>query len=126
MRACSERPVYRLSVWLIDTYKHINKVYYDDKARAITEKQKDTSSSTSSADSKALRNGVHNDGYDDQHYDYILQGDEILHDRYILKHGMGKGSFGKVVCAWDQKLLCEVSRHASLGITLPRPISLPL
>jgi hypothetical protein len=33
---------------------------------------------------------VHNDGYDDQNYDYILRGDEIMNDRYIIKHKMGK------------------------------------
>lgn len=36
------------------------------------------------------RGGVHNDGYDDVHYDYILVGDEIILDRYIIKHRIGK------------------------------------
>lgn len=93
----NERPVFKLSVKLLETYKHINKVYYEAKAKRLRE-QKESS-----------RGGVHNDGFDDQNYDYILQGDEILKDRYILKHRMGKGSFGQVVCAYDQENKCEVA-----------------
>jgi hypothetical protein len=80
LRDPSARPVYKLSVRLLDTYKYINKVYYEAKARKLRE-QKDSA-----------RGGVHNDGYDDQNYDYILVGDEIFNDRYILKHRMGKVS----------------------------------
>ena len=76
----------------------------------------------------STRGGVHNDGYDDQNYDYILVGDELVNDRYILKHKMGKviisvvwscffcdffvvlqGSFGQVVCAYDSVNKCEVA-----------------
>jgi hypothetical protein len=77
-RNCADRPVFKLSVQLIDTYKYINKVYYEAKAKRLSEQKDQT------------RGGVHNDGYDDQNYDYILQGDEIVNDRYILKHKMGK------------------------------------
>lgn len=72
------RPIYRLSVKLIDTYKFINKVYYEAKARKIREQQ------------GSSRVGVHNDGYDDQNYDYIIHGDEMFAERYILKHRIGK------------------------------------
>ena len=48
-------------------------------------------------------------GYDDQNYDYILHDDEIFNERYIIKHRVGKGSFGQVVCAYDQELRCEVA-----------------
>jgi hypothetical protein len=37
--------------------------------------------------------GAFNDGYDDQNYDYILHGDEIFAQRYILKHRIGKVRF---------------------------------
>mmetsp|Transcript_18241 Transcript_18241/g.30647 ORF Transcript_18241/g.30647 Transcript_18241/m.30647 type:complete len:544 (+) Transcript_18241:275-1906(+) len=97
LRDSGERPIFKLSVRLIDTYKHINKVYYEAKAQKLRE-QRDSA-----------RGGVHNDGYDDQNYDYILQGDEILKDRYILKHKMGKGSFGQVVCAYDRERKVEVA-----------------
>jgi hypothetical protein len=74
----TERPVYKLSVKLIDTYKHINRVYYEAKAQRLREKNDQN------------RGGVYNDGYDDQNYDYILSSDEILGDRYVLKHRIGK------------------------------------
>lgn len=98
LRDSTTRPVYKLSIKLIETYKHINKVYYEAKAQRLKE-QKDTGN----------RTGVHNDGYDDANYDYILGTDEIFADRYIIKHKMGKGSFGQVVCAYDQVLKCEVA-----------------
>jgi dual specificity tyrosine-phosphorylation-regulated kinase 1 len=97
LRDPSERPVYKLTTRLIDTYKNINKVYYEAKAKRLRE-QADVS-----------RGGAHNEGYDDAHYDYILQGDEIFAERYILKHRIGKGSFGQVVCAYDKELQCEVA-----------------
>ncbi len=61
------------------------KVYYEAKAKRLRD-QRETS-----------RGGVHNDGYDDQNYDYLLQTDEILNDRYVLKHRMGKVRFLLVV-----------------------------
>jgi hypothetical protein len=65
-------------------------IYYEAKAQQLRE-QKDSA-----------RGGVHNDGYDDQHYDYILQGDEILENRYILKHKMGKvGRPFLSLCCWN-------------------------
>jgi dual specificity tyrosine-phosphorylation-regulated kinase 1 len=100
------RPVYRLSVKLIDTYKHINKIYYEAKANKLREQQ------------GGARGGVYNDGYDDQNYDYIIHGDEIFAERYILKHRIGKGSFGQVVCAYDRQTQSDVaikiikSKHA--------------
>ena len=100
------RPVYRLSVKLIDTYKHINKVYYEAKAKRLREQQ------------GGARGGAYNDGYDDQNYDYIIHGDEIFAERYILKHRIGKGSFGQVVCAYDRQTQSDVaikiikSKHA--------------
>jgi dual specificity tyrosine-phosphorylation-regulated kinase 1 len=97
-RDSTERPVFKLSVRLIHTYKQINNIYYETKAKKLRDQQADSS-----------RGGVHNEGYDDQHYDYILKGDEIFAERYILKHKVGRGSFGQVVCAYDQELRCEVA-----------------
>lgn len=78
LREPTTRPVYRLSVKLIDTYKYINKVYYEAKARKIREQQGNN------------RVGIYNEGYDDQNYDYIIHGDEMFAERYILKHRIGK------------------------------------
>lgn len=72
------RPIYCLSIKLIDTYKYINKVYYEAKAKKLRDQQ------------GSNREGVCNDGYDDHNYDYIVHGDEIFAERYILKHRIGK------------------------------------
>ena len=44
---------------------------------------------------------MHNNGYDDEHYDYILTSGEIIHDRYRIQERIGKGSFGQVIRAFD-------------------------
>jgi len=97
-RSPEDRPVYKLSVKLIDTYKHVNEIYYEAKARRLREQ----------VEYKA-RGGVYNDGYDDISHDYILQGNELFGERYILKDRVGQGSFGQVVCAYDQETRKEVA-----------------
>jgi len=96
-RATELRPVYKLSIKLIDTYKHINKVYYEARSKKSQEA------------AGAARGGVYNDGYDDQHYDYIVVADDIFADRYLIRNRIGKGSFGQVVCAYDQVTMKEVA-----------------
>lgn len=53
-------------------------MYYEAKAKKLREKN------------ESHRGGVHNDGYDDQNYDYIIRGDELFNDRYVIKYRMGK------------------------------------
>ena len=55
-------------------------MYYEAKAKKLKEQ------------ADVTRGGVFNEGYDDQNYDYILHGDEIFAERYILKHRIGKVS----------------------------------
>ena len=38
-----------------------------------------------------------------------VKNDEIFHDRYLLRHRIGKGSFGQVVCAYDQQTNKDVA-----------------
>jgi dual specificity tyrosine-phosphorylation-regulated kinase 1 len=83
----SERPVIALSVRLIETYREINRRYYEARNRQAAV---DTS-----------RTGTFNDGYDDEFYDYIVEEGELFANRYILKTRVGKGSFGQVVSAYD-------------------------
>lgn len=106
------RPAYKLSVKLIETYKYINKVYYDKKAQKLKEKQDLSQNLTPGLGTGEGRNGVHNDGYDDANYDYILASSpegEIINGRYIVKRRIGKGSFGQVICAYDQQTKSEVA-----------------
>ena len=98
-RPCTSRPAYNLSVRLFDTYKNINRLYYEAKAKRQQQASEDG----------AGRGGVNNGGYDNQNYDYILVPDEIFADRYLLKHRVGKGSFGQVICAYDQRVKSEVA-----------------
>ncbi len=35
--------------------------------------------------------GLHNNGWDDEHYDYILEKEEVLLGRYVVKNRIGKG-----------------------------------
>jgi dual specificity tyrosine-phosphorylation-regulated kinase 1 len=84
---------------LIDTYKHINKVYYEerDARRAARAAQKQKGQ------------GAHNDGYDDENYDYIVTSGEMFYGRYVIKERIGKGSFGQVVRAVDSETNKDVA-----------------
>ena len=74
-----QAPVVKLSIKLIDTYNHINQVYY--------QKQKE----------KEKRNE-----WDDKNCDYIIvEGDMVDNGRYRLIKVIGSGSFGQVVKAID-------------------------
>lgn len=74
-----QAPVVKLSLKLIDTYNHINQVYY--------QKQKE----------KTKKNE-----WDDKNCDYIIRdGDMVDNGRYRLIKVIGSGSFGQVVKAID-------------------------
>mmetsp|Transcript_34469 Transcript_34469/g.42476 ORF Transcript_34469/g.42476 Transcript_34469/m.42476 type:complete len:786 (+) Transcript_34469:259-2616(+) len=132
-----EAPVRKLSVNLIKTYKHINKVYYDAKKKMQQQQQKqqisssdhhmDTVSPKQDVSSKSAKNSnssgessskngtgrsgstVYNDGYDDENYDYKIKIHEVLNGRYMVKQRIGKGSFGQVVRAYDQQAKEDVA-----------------
>eukprot|EP01091_Cochliopodium_minus_P017216 TRINITY_DN6682_c0_g1_i1.p1 TRINITY_DN6682_c0_g1~~TRINITY_DN6682_c0_g1_i1.p1 ORF type:complete len:446 (+),score=90.39 TRINITY_DN6682_c0_g1_i1:83-1420(+) len=77
-RNSEDRPIYKLTINLLNTYQHINKVFT----------------------SKSISN---NNNVDDNNGDYIFKKGDIFDDRYIIEKKLGKGSFGMVVAAIDQK-----------------------
>jgi hypothetical protein len=106
-RKPSDRPLIKLSVSLIDTYKHINTVYYEDRDARRHARAKEKSA-------KALEQqqgvgGTNNHGWDDENYDYIITQGEIFYNRYKIKERIGKGSFGQVVRAEDIETRREVA-----------------
>jgi hypothetical protein len=129
-RVPSDRPVIKLSVALIDTYKHINTVYYEDRdaRRATRAREKQASAAAAAAAAAAQSSsmnqqvgpeilgsgstgggqqplvgagGLNNNGWDDENYDYIVTSGELFYGRYRIKERIGKGSFGQVVRAED-------------------------
>jgi hypothetical protein len=81
-----QAPVVKLSIKLIDTYNHINQVYY--------KKQKEKKTNE----------------WDNKNCDYIVRdGDLIGEGRYRLNKVIGSGSFGQVVKALDTRAHCDVA-----------------
>lgn len=98
-RLPAERPLIKLSVSLIDTYKNINTVYYEDRdARRAARHTRPGKSG-----------GTINNGWDDENYDYIITSGELFYGRYKIKERIGKGSFGQVVRAEDIESHREVA-----------------
>ncbi|KAJ6251248.1 serine/threonine-protein kinase minibrain [Anaeramoeba flamelloides] len=91
VRSNSERPVVKMSVGLLNTYKTINKKYYEKKMQ------------------KELKNKsqgslpLYNNGYDDENYNYVFKENEIFAGIYQIVRNIGVGSFGQVVQAFDHK-----------------------
>ncbi|EDQ92209.1 uncharacterized protein MONBRDRAFT_14418 [Monosiga brevicollis MX1] len=83
-RDSRDRPMNKLSVNLIVTYRHINEVYYANKRARKARAKK-------------------NNGYDDENNDYIVRIGELWNDRYEIRGLLGKGSFGQVVEAVDKE-----------------------
>ncbi|KAL3941344.1 MAG: hypothetical protein SGBAC_004289 [Bacillariaceae sp.] len=91
-RLPADRPLMKLSVSLIDTYKRINTVYYEER---------DTRRGTRATEPTKKVQGVKNNGWDDDSYDYIINPGELFYNRYRIQERIGKGSFGQVVRAED-------------------------
>ncbi len=62
-------------------------------ATAATTTTTNTSNTAEQAQTQAPQQ--YNDGYDDKDYNYIVFANEVLNNRYIVDHSIGKGSFGK-------------------------------
>ena len=62
-------------------------MYYSKKKRRADKER---------AEGEFHKKGRHNDGYDDENYDYIIRSGEKFIDRYEIDSLIGKGSFGQV------------------------------
>jgi len=100
-RPPTERPLVKLSVSLIDTYKRINKVYYEER-QARREAR-------AAAKAAEKGQGVNNNGWDDENFDYIVTSGEVFYGRYVIKERIGKGSFGQVVRGVDMETNKDVA-----------------
>eukprot|EP01006_Ploeotia_vitrea_P031591 TRINITY_DN63919_c0_g1_i1.p1 TRINITY_DN63919_c0_g1~~TRINITY_DN63919_c0_g1_i1.p1 ORF type:complete len:756 (-),score=57.06 TRINITY_DN63919_c0_g1_i1:831-3098(-) len=85
-RRSQDRPCHKLSVDLLATYKRINELFYEAKRKNRSDPKKS-----------------YNDGYDDEHGNYVVQTGEEINRRYIVQDVLGKGSFGVVVKAHDNR-----------------------
>ena len=88
-RPAASRPLHKLTISLIGTYKVINALYYENKARL------------------RLDQGKH--AWDDEHHDYIIQPGEDILDRYVVRGRIGKGSFGQVLRCYDKVTHADVA-----------------
>jgi dual specificity tyrosine-phosphorylation-regulated kinase 1 len=110
-RKPADRPLIKLSVSLIDTYKQINTVYYEDRdaRRHARAKEKSAKALEQQQQQQPGVGGANNHGWDDENYDYIVTQGEIFYNRYKIKERIGKGSFGQVVRAEDIESRREVA-----------------
>jgi len=132
-RLQADRPLIKLTVSLIDTYKCINDLYYQerDARRAARESDNTNTSSTvrscqqqvhpdsntasqsqdqGAQSSQHQGKGTNNNGWDDDNFDYIIRSGELFYNnRYRIKERIGKGSFGQVVGAVDLDRDAEVA-----------------
>ena len=107
-RKPADRPLIKLSVSLIDTYKQINTVYYEDRDARRHARAKEKSAKAQEQQQQGV-GGANNHGWDDENYDYIVTQGEIFYNRYKIKERIGKGSFGQVVRAEDIESRREVA-----------------
>lgn len=98
----------------IKTRRRDGKVYSSATATsvpipAVTETQQPSLGSASSVSAQSPTVELFNDGYDDDHGDYLVLVQDHLAFRFEVLHVLGSGSFGQVVCCWDHQRRQQVA-----------------
>lgn len=89
-----KRPVVGLTMQVMQLYKYVNRQYCKEKR-------------------KRAPGPKWNDGYDDKEGHYLVMYGEEIMDRYTVQEVLGKGSFGTVVKAFDEKYQENVAMKIS-------------
>jgi len=92
--------ILKLTTHLMSTYNAINEKYYAAK-RLRQQQEREAAEKSAKLRQQREAGGIFNDGHDDKDYNYIIQPHELLAGRYVVDHSIGKGSFGRVVKAFD-------------------------
>eukprot|EP00727_Mastigamoeba_balamuthi_P006790 m51a1_g2731 putative dual specificity tyrosine-phosphorylation-regulated kinase (600) ;mRNA; f:883937-886548 len=106
----SRTPLFKLTVNILGTYRHINDVYFKAReavkaAPAAAAASQGAGSGRPANEAAATSSAQAPDGqepYDDKNADYIVRVGEVYGARYEARALLGRGSFGQVVRAWDR------------------------
>ena len=93
--------IIKLTTNLMNTYNAINEKYYANKRLRLLEQEQAQRALKAKAGGSSSGAPIYNDGHDDKDYNYIVTPQELLANRYVVDHSIGKGSFGRVVKAYD-------------------------
>ena len=78
----------------MEMYTRIAQAQKAKRKRQLAPDESPAASSEAGRSTKERR-GRYNDGWDDENYDYVVQGGDVFLERYELDRVIGRGSFGQ-------------------------------